>query len=241
MIIFPAIDLFGGQAVRLYKGDYNQMTVYDIEPVRTVCKFEEAGATWLHIVDLEGAKTGETTNLPTIRAITNNTGLSFQVGGGIRSLETVQLYLDAGASRVILGTAAVRDPEFLEAAVKAYGDKIAVGVDIKDGFVAVSGWTETTALTCDEFCRGLEALGVSTIICTDISKDGVMKGTNRELYRHLAETYSLQIVASGGVSTLEDIAALREIGLYGAIVGTAYYSGAIDLAQAIQVAKGALP
>ena len=238
MKIFPAIDLFGGQAVRLYKGDYDQMTVYDPEPLNTVRKFEAAGATNLHLVDLEGAKTGQTTNLPTIEKLAANTGLFIEVGGGIRNMDTVRRYLEAGASRVILGTAAVTDPDFLAAAVAAYGDKIAVGADLKDGEVAIKGWLETSQEGWEAFFDKMQALGVSTIICTDISKDGAMQGTNRELYKLLAQKYTMNIIASGGVSSLEDIQALKAAGVHGAIIGKAYYTGAIDLAQAVKLGEG---
>ena len=238
MKIFPAIDLFGGQAVRLYKGDYDQMTVYDPEPLNTVRKFEAAGATNLHLVDLEGAKTGQTTNLPTIEKLAANTGLFIEVGGGIRNMDTVRRYLEAGASRVILGTAAVTDPDFLAAAVAAYGDKIAVGADLKDGKVAIKGWLETSQEGWEAFFDKMQALGVSTIICTDISKDGAMQGPNRELYKFLAQKYTMNIIASGGVSSLEDIQALKAAGVHGAIIGKAYYTGAIDLAQAVKRGEG---
>lgn len=238
MLIFPAIDLYGGQAVRLYKGDYDQMTIYDPEPLNTVEKFEAAGATHLHLVDLEGAKTGQTTNLPTIEKITARTGLFVEVGGGIRNMDTVRRYLDAGASRVILGTAAVTDPDFTAQAVAQYGDKIAVGADLKDGKVAIKGWLETSQDGWQTFFDRMQQLGVKTIICTDISRDGAMQGTNRELYRTLAQRYSMDIIASGGVSSLEDIRALKEAGVAGAIIGKAYYTGAIDLAQAIALGKG---
>ena len=238
MKIFPAVDLFGGQAVRLYKGDYDQMTVYDPEPLNTVRKFEAAGAKNLHLVDLEGAKTGQTTNLPTIEKLAANTGLFIEVGGGIRNMDTVRRYLEAGASRVILGTAAVTDPDFLAAAVAAYGDKIAVGADLKDGKVAIKGWLETSQEGWEAFFDKMQALGVSTIICTDISKDGAMQGTNRELYKLLAQKYTMNIIASGGVSSLEDIQALKAAGVHGAIIGKAYYTGAIDLAQAVKLGEG---
>ena len=238
MKIFPAIDLFGGQAVRLYKGHYDQMTVYDPEPLNTVRKFEAAGATNLHLVDLEGAKTGQTTNLPTIEKLAANTGLFIEVGGGIRNMDTVRRYLEAGASRVILGTAAVTDPDFLAAAVAAYGDKIAVGADLKDGKVAIKGWLETSQEGWEAFFDKMQALGVATIICTDISKDGAMQGTNRELYKLLAQKYTMNIIASGGVSSLEDIQALKAAGVHGAIIGKAYYTWAIDLAQAVKLGEG---
>ncbi len=238
MLIFPAIDLYGGQAVRLYQGDYNQMTVYDPVPLHTVEKFEAAGATHLHLVDLEGAKTGQTTNLPAIEEITAHTGLFVEVGGGIRSMDTVRRYLDAGVSRVILGTAAVTDPEFTARAVEVYGDKIAVGADLKDGKVAIKGWLETSQDGWQTFFDRMEQLGVQTVICTDISRDGAMQGTNRALYRTLAARYAMDIIASGGVSSLEDIRALNAAGVAGAIIGKAYYTGAIDLAQAIALGEG---
>ena len=238
MKIFPAIDLYGGQAVRLYKGDYDQMTVYDPEPLDTVRKFEAAGARQLHLVDLEGAKTGQTTNLPTIEKLASSTGLFIEVGGGIRNMETVRRYLNAGASRVILGTAAVTDPDFTARAVAEYGEKIAVGADLKDGKVAIKGWLETSRDTWEVFFAKMQALGVQTIICTDISKDGAMQGTNRDLYKLLTQRFSLHIIASGGVSSLEDIQALKAAGVHGAIIGKAYYTGAIDLAQAVRLGEG---
>jgi len=238
MKIFPAIDLYGGQAVRLYKGDYDQMTVYDPEPLDTVRKFEAAGARHLHLVDLEGAKTGQTTNLPTIEKLASSTGLFIEVGGGIRNMETVRRYLNAGASRVILGTAAVTDPDFTARAVAEYGEKIAVGADLKDGKVAIKGWLETSRDTWEVFFAKMQALGVQTIICTDISKDGAMQGTNRDLYKLLTQRFSMHIIASGGVSSLEDIQALKAAGVHGAIIGKAYYTGAIDLAQAVRLGEG---
>lgn len=238
MKIFPAIDLFGGQAVRLYKGDYDQMTVYDPEPLNTVRKFEAAGASNLHLVDLEGAKTGQTTNLPTIEKLAKSTGLFIEVGGGIRNMDTVRRYLDAGASRVILGTAAVTDPDFTAQAVAQYGEKIAVGADLKDGKVAIKGWLETSQDTWEVFFEKMQSLRVKTIICTDISKDGAMQGTNRALYKELTQRFSMDIIASGGVSSLEDIRALKAAGVHGAIIGKAYYTGAIDLAQAIRLGEG---
>ena len=237
MNIFPAIDLYEGAAVRLFKGDYNQMTVYDKNPLNIAKKFEECGAEFLHMVDLEGAKTGLTPNLETIENIVKNTSLFVELGGGIRSMETVDKYLSIGVSRVILGTAAITDEAFLDEAIAKYGEKIAVGVDIKDGYVAIKGWTEKSQYTFEDFCQKMQDKGVKTLICTDISKDGAMKGTNRELYKSLSEKLSLDIIASGGVSTIDDIRALREMNLYGAIIGKAYYTNAIDLKEAIEVAK----
>ena len=237
MILFPAIDLYERKAVRLYKGDYQNMTVYSENPIEVARDFEAAGATHIHMVDLEGAKAGTTPNLATICRVKEETGLFCQVGGGIRSMETVKAYLDAGLDRVILGTAAVADPSFAKAAVDAYGEKIAIGVDIKDGFVAVKGWTEKSALEAFSFCRDMEAMGIRTLICTDISKDGAMQGPNHDLYRRLSRELGMQIIASGGVSTIEDVKRLRTMQLHGAIIGKAYYTGAIDLREAIEVAK----
>ena len=237
MKIFPAIDLYGGKAVRLFKGDYSKMTVYSENPLEVARDFEQKGAEFIHFVDLEGAKDGTTPNFETVKSIAENTRLFTEIGGGIRSMETVEKYLGAGVDRVILGTAAVENQDFLKAAVNKYGDKIAVGVDIKDGFVAVKGWTEASSYSCFDFCEKMRETGVKTLICTDISKDGAMQGTNRELYRELAEKFDIDIVASGGVSTLDDIKALKKLGLYGAIIGKAYYIGAIDLKEALEAAK----
>ena len=237
MLILPAIDLYDKKAVRLYKGDYDNMTVYSDNPFEVAYKFQECGATFIHLVDLEGAKLGTTPNLDIVKKIVENTNLDVEIGGGIRDDETVQKYLDIGVRRVILGTAAVTDDSFLRSCVEKYKDRVAVGVDLKDGYVAIKGWTEKSQLTADEFFSHLSEIGVKTVICTDISKDGAMKGTNRELYKELSGKYSMDIVASGGVSDLEDIKALKEMKLYGAIVGKAYYVGAIDLKEAIEVAK----
>ena len=237
MELYPAIDLYGGQAVRLYKGDYAQMTVYSAHPELVAKDFAAAGAKSIHLVDLEGAKTGKPENVTAIRKILDETDLFAEVGGGIRSLETVERYLSIGVGRVILGTAAVTDPAFLEAALAKYGKKIAVGVDLKDGFVAIKGWTEKSALTAAGFFSQMERLGVKTVICTDISRDGAMQGTNRGLYRELSRTYHLDLIASGGVSSLEDVLALKAMGLHGAIIGKAYYIVAIDLKQAVEAAR----
>ena len=237
MIIYPAIDLVQGKAVRLYKGDYAQMTVYNENPVEVALDFKARGASRIHLVDLEGAKAGTTPNLETVCAIKKATGLFCEVGGGVRNREVVARYLDAGIDRVILGTAAVTDEAFLRQAIAEYADKIAVGIDIKDGFVAIKGWTEKSRETAMEFCEKLQKLGVRTLICTDISKDGTMEGTNHGLYRQMSERFAMDIIASGGVSSLEDVSRLRRLDIHGAIIGKAYYTGAIDLAQAIEVAK----
>ena len=237
MNIFPAIDLYEHKAVRLFKGDYAEMTVYSDNPVEIARDFEAKGAKFIHIVDLEGAKNGDTPNFNTVKEIAQNTGLFCEIGGGIRSLDTVEKYLNAGLDRVILGTAAVNDEEFLRTAVSKYGDKIAVGVDIKDGFVAVKGWTEKSSYSCFDFCEKMREIGVKTLICTNISRDDAMRGTNRRLYKELSEKFDMNITASGGVSSIEDIKALRSLNLYGAIIGKAYYIGAIDLKEALEAAK----
>ncbi len=236
MNIFPAIDLLGGKAVRLQKGDYDKVTVYSDTPVLVAKAFEEKGAAYLHIVDLDGAKDGTTANFNTIRDIVANTLLSVEVGGGIRDIERVKRYAEMGVDRIILGTAAVEDEEFLKEALRLYGDRIVVGVDILNGMVAIKGWREISNLSCFDFCEKLEKLGVKTVICTDISKDGMMAGTNIELYRELSERFSIRFVASGGVSTLSDIEILSGMGLFGAIVGKAIYTCAIRLEDAIKEA-----
>lgn len=237
MNIFPAIDLIDGCAVRLVRGDYAQKTVYSTNPPDVACQFRDAGAEYIHLVDLNGARDGTAPNFETVKGIVKVSGLKAEIGGGIRSEEIIQRYLDAGVMRVILGTAAVNDPDFLNNMVTKYGEQIAVGVDMKDGFVAVKGWTELFQKTCDQFCTELEQIGVKTIICTDVSKDGMLGGTNTELYRALSKQFPMDFIASGGVSSLKDIRVLRDMGLYGAIIGKAYYTGAIDLTQAIEVAK----
>lgn len=236
MLIFPAIDLYGGKAVRLYKGDYEKMTVYSDQPLSVARDFEDKGAKWVHLVDLEGAKLGTTPNIEVVRAIAEGTGLLCEIGGGIRSMETVERYFEAGVDRVILGTAAVTDESFLCEAVEKFGDRIAVGVDIKDGMVAIKGWVEKSRLEAFDFCERLQKIGVSTVICTDISKDGAMKGANHALYKALSKKFDMNIVASGGVSSMEDVRALADLGLYGAIIGKAYYTGDIDLFKAISLA-----
>lgn len=237
MLIFPAIDLFDGKAVRLFKGDYAQMTVYNENPEKVALDFLNSGATHIHLVDLEGAKTGETPNLETVVKIKKSTGLFCEIGGGIRSMEVIDRYVSAGVDRVILGTAAVTNKGFVEEAVAKYSEKVAVGIDIKHGLVAIKGWTETSDIDAFVFCEKMQNIGVKTIICTDISKDGAMQGTNHELYRELSTRFDINIIASGGVSSIEDIKRLSTLDLYGAIVGKAYYTGAINLKEAIEVAK----
>ncbi len=238
MLLFPAIDLYDHKVVRLLKGDYQKMTVYSEDPVATARGIEADGGRWLHLVDLEGAKDGTTPNFDVVAAICQETKLQVEIGGGIRSLEMIERYLNAGVARVILGTKAVTDEDFLRDAVGRWGDRIAVGVDAKDGRVAVKGWVEVLDVDMFDFLWKLRSLGVKTAIVTDISKDGAMKGTNLPLYERLSRLDGIDITASGGVSTLEDIRALRDMGLYGAILGKAMYNGAIDLKDALAVARG---
>ncbi len=238
MILLPAIDLYEKKVVRLTRGDYAQMTVYNDDPVAQAKLFQEAGAQWLHTVDLEGAKDGSTPNYSVIEAICKDTSLKVEIGGGIRSLDTIQKYLDAGVERVILGTKAVTDPAFLEESLDKFGSHIAVGVDIKDGKIAIKGWLETAQDSVEDFFTKLCKLGVSTVICTDVSKDGMLAGTNVDLYRQLSQKFSLDLIASGGVSSQEDLTRLKALGLYGAILGKALYTGALDLKTALKEMEG---
>ncbi len=237
MKIFPAIDLVSGKAVRLYKGDYSLMTVYSENPAEVARDFVKCGAGHIHIVDLEGAKDGATPNFETVCKIKAESGLFCEIGGGIRSMETVKKYLGAGIDRVILGTAAVSDEEFLDRVCADYADRLAVSVDIKDGCVAVKGWLESSGIEALEFCEKMQAKGVKTLICTDISKDGAMQGINLALYKELSDRFDMNITASGGVSSIEDVEKLARMNLYGAIIGKAYYTGTIDLARAVEVAE----
>jgi len=238
MILLPAIDLYEKKVVRLTRGDYAQMTVYNDDPVAQAKLFQEAGAQWLHTVDLEGAKDGSTPNYSVIEAICKDTSLKVEIGGGIRSLDTIQKYLDAGVERVILGTKAVTDPAFLEESLDKFGSHIAVGVDIKDGKIAIKGWLETAQDSVEDFFTKLCKLGVSTVICTDVSKDGMLAGTNVDLYRQLSQKFSLDLIASGGVSSQEYLTRLKALGLYGAILGKALYTGALDLKTALKEMEG---
>lgn len=236
MILLPAIDLYEKKAVRLLRGAYEDMTVYSDNPIEIARDFEAQGASYIHMVDLEGAKDGTTPNLEIVTQVAKETGLFVEVGGGIRSMETVETYLSHGVSRVILGTAAVTDEAFLRRAVETYGTKIAVGADVRDGRVAIKGWLEQSAFTLEAFFERMQQIGVQNLICTDISRDGAMRGTNLQLYGDLSRRFSLDITASGGVSTLDDVRGLRALNLYGAIIGKAYYTGAIVLKEALEVA-----
>ena len=237
MILFPAIDILGTKAVRLYKGDYNKVTVYSDRPWEFAEDFVKKGCTAIHIVDLDGARTGETINIHIVKRISEVKGLYSEIGGGIRNMETVERYLDAGVSRVILGTAALKNPVFLKEAVRKHGSKIAVGVDLKDGKVAVKGWLETSEKDGIEFLKDLEEIGVESVIVTDISCDGAMKGTNVDLYKRIKNEVSLKVTASGGVSSLLDIKALKALDIYGAIIGKAYYTGDIKLEDALEACR----
>ena len=237
MILFPAIDIVDGKAVRLYKGKYDQMTVYSENPAEIALDFKACGAMHIHIVDLEGARDGGTPNLETVLEIKKQSGLFCEIGGGIRSMDVVDRYLEAGVDRVIIGTAAIEDETFLRQAVDKYGDKIAVGADIREGFIAVKGWIERSQVTADEFFENMQNIGVKTIICTDINRDGAMVGTNLDLYRTMSRRYNVNITASGGVSSMDDINALNSMDMYGAIIGKAYYIGAIDLKEAVKAVQ----
>ncbi|MDO4488700.1 MAG: 1-(5-phosphoribosyl)-5-[(5-phosphoribosylamino)methylideneamino]imidazole-4-carboxamide isomerase [Eubacteriales bacterium] len=236
MLLFPAIDLYEQKVVRLVKGDYRQMTVYSDDPVKTAREIYEKGGRWLHAVDLEGAKDGTTPNFDVVRGICTETGLNVEIGGGIRSSETIERYLSAGVNRVILGTAAVNNEEWLSEVLRDFGERIAVGVDAKDGRVAVKGWLEVLDVDMFDFIGRLEKMGLKTAIVTDISKDGAMKGTNLELYRRLSSFTKVNITASGGISTYDDLRALKEMDIYGAILGKAMYTGAIELTKALEIA-----
>ncbi|MBQ9345883.1 MAG: 1-(5-phosphoribosyl)-5-[Oscillibacter sp.] len=237
MKIFPAIDLSGGQVVRLYQGDYDKMTVYGADPAAAARAFLDAGAKYLHVVDLDGAKDGTTANFDSIAAIAKQGGLYIEVGGGIRTEDRIKQYLDMGVSRCILGTIAVKDFPFTVKMAETYGEQIAVGVDARDGFVAVNGWRELSQERGVDFSRRLAENGVRAVIYTDISRDGAERGTNLDLYRELVQIPGLEITASGGVSSLDEIRQLREIGVHAAILGKALYTGRLDLREALAAAE----
>ncbi len=236
MELFPAIDILGGCAVRLFQGDYEKQEVFGKDPLLFAKLFEAEGAKFLHVVDLDGAKDGRMVNFEIVKNICENTSMTVELGGGIRDMKCVEDCISAGVDRVILGTAALSDPEFLEQALAKYGDKIAVGVDAKNGFVATDGWKKTSQQDSVEFCKYLAQLGVKYIIYTDISKDGAMQGTNLEIYKELTKIQGVNFTASGGVSSLSDIRELKEIGVYAAILGRSLYSGAIELKEALSSA-----
>ncbi len=234
MRLYPAIDIIGGQAVRLVQGDYDQETVYDKDPVAVAKKWEAAGASFIHVVDLDGALDGQWANKETITAIVNAVNIPVQTGGGVRCLEDIEERLNAGVSRVILGTVAVKEPEIVAHAVAKFGtDRIVVGIDAKEGMVAIHGWEEVSTMSALELCRSMKKMGVKTIVYTDIAKDGMMQGPNIEQTKHLVDATGMDIIASGGVSKYEDLANVATCGAEGAIIGKALYTKVIDLAEAV--------
>lgn len=237
MNIFPAIDLYDGKVVRLYKGNYNDMTVYSDDPVSVAQEFQSKGAEYIHVVDLMGAKEGKLCAFDTVKKIIAATSLKLEIGGGIRTEAAIKEYISLGVEKVILGTAAVNNDEFMSMMTYNYRKHLAVGVDVKDGLVAVKGWTETSCITLDDMFSYISTLGIDRVICTDISKDGAMRGTNINMYEELSKSYKTNIIASGGVSTLDDVEKLSSMNMFGAIIGKAYYTGAIDLSEAIRVSK----
>lgn len=237
MKIFPAIDLLGGKAVRLYQGSYDKVTVYDDQPLKLAQGFCAQGADWLHLVDLDGARSGEKPNFELIRLIAQESGLNVQVGGGVRTVKAAAGYLDCGVDRVILGTAAAEDAELLQDVVNIYGDKAAVAVDLMEGYVATHGWTAQSGLRMDDYLKELENLGVRTLIVTDISRDGALMGSNLKLYEDIQARYGFDLIASGGVTSLEEVRALKKLKLYGVILGRALYTGGIRLNEAIEAAR----
>ena len=234
MIVLPAIDLRGAKAVRLLRGEYDNMTVYGENPVAVASSFAEKGASNLHVVDLDGALSGNTDNMEMIKKIISETKMSVEVGGGIRDEERIYRYLEMGAERVILGTVAAENPAFAEDMVKKYGAHIAVGADVKNGEIATHGWTKTTGTDIYTFMKMMENMGVSTVICTDVSRDGALMGTNMALYKELSEKYGIGIIASGGITTIDEVYELAKMNVFGAILGKAIYNGNIDLAEAVK-------
>lgn len=237
MLIFPAIDLRDGQVVRLVEGDYDRMTVYGSDPLSVAQAYKAAGAEYLHVVDLDAAKDGEQKNLAVIQKLAAESGLKLEVGGGVRDEASARRYLDAGVSRVILGSAAIENPKFMETLAKQYPGKVAAGVDARNGFVAIHGWKTITDIVAYDFVESLPERGIGTVIYTDISRDGKLQGPNLNAYEQLSTIKNLNVIASGGVSSVADVAALAKLNLYGAIIGKALYDGRMDLAQALQAAK----
>ena len=237
MQIYPAIDLRGGQVVRLYQGDYDKMTVYGENPAAQARSFAAAGAKYLHVVDLDGAKDGTLANFASIEAIAKESGLYIEVGGGIRTEERIEKYLSLGVGRCILGTIAVQDFAFTARMAHRYGDKIAVGVDAKDGYVAINGWKEVSREKGVDFCQRLFEAGVHAVIYTDIACDGAMQGTNLQVYEQLRRINGLKITASGGISSVAELETLDKMGIDAAILGKSLYTGAIDLAKAVQAVQ----
>ena len=237
MILLPAIDIKDGNCVRLFRGDYATAQKVAEDPLQTACAFRAAGAEWVHMVDLDGAKDAAPKNRDIFLSCVAKSGAKIEVGGGIRSMQTVEDYLQNGISRVILGSAALKDPGFVQEAAQKYGEQIAVGIDARGEMVAAEGWLSTSSVHYIELAKKMEQLGVHTLIFTDISKDGMLQGPNLEQLAALQNAVSCHVIASGGVSTLEDIRACRQIGMHGAICGKAIYTGALDLREALAAAK----
>ncbi len=237
MKLLPAIDLLGGNCVRLFRGDFDTAHQVADDPLSTARSFQKAGSGWIHMVDLDGARTGDGINRPVILQVAQNTSLKVEVGGGIRSMDAIDTYLQGGVSRVILGSAALEDPALVKKAVEQYGQRIAIGIDAKNGQVAARGWLSTSSVDYLTLAKQMENLGVSTIIYTDIAKDGMMLGPNFEQMKALRQTVSCDLVASGGIRSLEDLQQLQDIGIDWAILGKSIYQGAIDLAKALEWAK----
>lgn len=237
MIIYPAIDIKDGRCVRLVQGKFSDVTVYSDHPVEMAMKFEQLGAEYLHVIDLDGARLGEPQNIAAISEMAVKVGIPLQLGGGIRSIEMIEIILCKGIHRAILGTSAVRDPELVKKAVKAFGSSLAVAIDARDGMVAIEGWAKTSEFTAIGFAKKMEELGAKTIIYTDISRDGMLTGPNLKAMEDMAKAVKIDVIASGGVTSIQDIKNLKEIGVSGAIVGKALYTGDVDLKEAIAVAK----
>lgn len=237
MIIYPAIDIKDGRCVRLVQGKFNDMTVYSNHPVDMALKFEQMGAEYLHIVDLDGARLGKPQNIAAISEMAVKLGIPIQLGGGIRSIEMIEIILCRGIHRVILGTSAVKDPDLVKKAVQAFGNSLAVAIDAKGGVVAIEGWAKTSEFTAIGFAKKMEELGAKIIIYTDISRDGMLKGPNLKAMEDMVKAVGIEVIASGGVTNLQDIKNLKEIGVAGVIVGKALYTGDVDLKEAIAAAK----
>lgn len=237
MIVYPAIDVKDGKCVRLVQGKFNDVTVYSNDPVDMALKWERLGAQYLHVVDLDGARTGQPQNIAVISDMAVRLGIPLQLGGGIRSIETIEIILCKGIQRLILGTSAVKDPNLVKTALKTFENNIVIGIDARDGIVAIEGWAKTSEFTAVGFAKKMEDLGARTIIYTDISKDGTLSGPNLKAMEEMAKAVSIEVIASGGVSSIQDVKNLKEVGVSGVIIGKALYTGDIDLAEAIEVAK----
>lgn len=237
MIIYPAVDVREGKCVRLTQGEFNKETVYADNPVEMALKWEKAGAQYLHVVDLDGARTGKSQNIAVISEIAGKIGIPVQLGGGIRTIEMIENFLNEGIKRVILGTSAVKDPELVKRAVNTFENNVVIGIDAKDGMVAIEGWEKTSEFKAVDFAKKMEDLGVKTIIYTDISRDGMLTGPNLKAMEEMVKAVGIDIIASGGVGKIEDIKNLKEVGVSGAIVGRALYTGDVDLKQAIDIGR----